>query len=82
VLTPDVKMFRHTTKTADWTHFCDGLGPDSGPFAACKNSSPTEKSTHVAFPASSGAPPGDDSMFLNFQDLMKFKVFLAAKLPL
>src|SRR5580700_9607947 len=40
-----------------------------------------EKSTHFAFHASSGTSPRDDSMFLNFQDLMKFKVFLAAKLP-
>jgi hypothetical protein len=43
---------------------------------------PAEKSTHFAFHAFSGTSPSDDSMFLNFQDLMKFKVFLAAKLPL
>jgi len=51
-------------------------------FDACKNSTPAEKSTHFAFHASSGTSPSDDSMFLNVQELMNFKVFLAAKLPL
>jgi len=47
---------------------------------ACKNSSPAEKSTHFAFHVLQ-APLPATFYVLEFSGSMKFKVFLAAKLP-